>query len=73
MYTISNAHGHGHGSCPSINNGLSTYFDSDYLLHKGLLERYIIMLSLNGAPKRALYRIWCGVNRLGDIGVKVVV
>ena len=22
--------------------------------------------------KEALYRIWCGVNRLGDSGVKVV-
>ena len=22
--------------------------------------------------KGALYRIWCGVNRLGDSGVKVV-
>ena len=22
--------------------------------------------------KGALYRMWCGVNRLGDIGVKVV-
>ena len=24
------------------------------------------------SKKGALYRIWCGVNRLGDIGVKVV-
>ena len=24
------------------------------------------------AIKGALYRIWCGVNRLGDSGVKVV-
>ena len=24
------------------------------------------------ALKGALYRIWCGVNRLGDSGVKVV-
>ena len=28
--------------------------------------------ALELALKGALYRIWCGVNRLGDSGVKVV-
>ena len=31
---------------------------------------YIIYIQ--GLFKGALYRIWCGVNRLGDSGVKVV-
>ena len=30
--------------------------------------RYMQTITVKGA----LYRIWCGVNRLGDSGVKVV-
>ena len=30
------------------------------------------MMSFRTAIKGALYIIWCGVNRLGDSGVKVV-
>ena len=29
-------------------------------------------MSLKLLLKEVLYRIWCGVNRLGDSGVKVV-
>ena len=31
-----------------------------------------LLLILWTSFKGALYRIWCGVNRLGDSGVKVV-
>ena len=30
------------------------------------------LVSHHDCVKGALYRIWCGVNRLGDSGVKVV-
>ena len=36
-------------------------------------QRLFFLLLLNSfGVKGALYRIWCGVNRLGDSGVKVV-
>ena len=46
------------------------------------VERYVVLYVVQTlqsddtkmleAVKGALYRIWCGVNRLGDSGVKVV-
>ena len=33
-----------------------------------IVSKYHVYMSLKGA----LYRIWCGVNRLSDSGVKVV-
>ena len=38
-----------------------------------LIERDMANASINTMRiKGALYKIWCGVNRLGDSGVKVV-
>ena len=39
----------------------------------GLVPDHGLVHSISGCLfKGALYRIWCGVNRLGDSGVKVV-
>ena len=43
---------------------------SDYT--KERIKRYAENVLLLLLFKGALYRIWCGVNRLGDNGVKVV-
>ena len=32
----------------------------------------VLFVDVSSSFKGALYRIWCGVNRLGDSGVKVV-
>ena len=36
--------------------------------HRRLIGTFKLLVTFKGE----LYRIWCGVNRLGDSGVKVV-
>ena len=43
----------------------------DKILPRTLSTRHCLRISISSL-KGALYIIWCGVNRLGDSGVKVV-
>ena len=42
------------------------------LAHNNCLFMQMHSLKFHDLVKGALYRIWCGVNRFGDSGVKVV-